>query len=131
MSSLAKSLKLATLLNSGSLAAPPPRLPLPLLRHLLLPPPHLPSTLATTTTTNNNTNKQVRVNGIGFSTREPRRATATLVVSLSPKDAVDDVTALGGGGAGDDPPGSVHWHSEIERRAAKMSDGNVGEIFSL
>ena len=79
------------------ISTPPPPFTTTTTHHLLLPPPHLPSTLATTTTTNNNTNKQVRVNGIGFSTREPRRATATLVVSLSPKDAVDDVTALGGG----------------------------------
>ncbi|CAN0598004.1 unnamed protein product, partial [Laminaria digitata] len=62
---------------------------------------------------------------MSFSKRESRWANAALVVSLSPKDVADDITAFEGGDAGNDPLRGVRWQSEMERRAAKMGGGNL------
>lgn len=69
---------------------------------------------------------QVCVNGMSFSKRESKWANAALVVSLSPQDVADDVTALEGADAGNGPLRGVRWQSAMERRAAEMGGGNLG-----
>ncbi|CAM9747327.1 unnamed protein product [Ectocarpus sp. 6 AP-2014] len=69
--------------------------------------------------------KEVCVNGMSFSKRESKWANAALVVSLSPKDVADDVSALEGAEAGNGPLRGVRWQSAMERRAAEMGGGNL------
>eukprot|EP00903_Cladosiphon_okamuranus_P021523 g19786.t1 len=69
--------------------------------------------------------KEVCVNGMSFSKRESKWANAALVVSLSPKDVAEDVTAMEGAGAGESPLRGVRWQSTMERRAAEMGGGNL------
>ena len=66
---------------------------------------------------------------MSFSKRDSRWANAALVVSLSPQDIADDVSAIEGegSGAGDSPLRGVRWQSAMERRAAEMGGGNLGE----
>lgn len=64
---------------------------------------------------------------MSFSKRESKWANAALVVSLSPKDVAEDVTAMEGADAGDSPLRGVRWQSAMERRAAEMGGGNLGE----
>lgn len=65
---------------------------------------------------------------MSFSKRESKWANAALVVSLSPQDVADDVTAMEGADAGSSPLRGVSWQSAMERRAADMGGGNLGEI---
>lgn len=67
------------------------------------------------------------MNGMSFSKRESKWANAALVVSLSPKDVAEDVAAMEGADAGDSPLRGVRWQSTMERRAAEMGGGNLGE----
>ena len=67
------------------------------------------------------------MNGMSFSKRESKWANAALVVSLSPKDVAEDVTTMEGADAGDSPLRGVRWQSAMERRAAEMGGGNLGE----
>lgn len=97
-------------------------------------PPILPASaltfLATTTPTKqNDATAKVCVNGMSFSKRESKWANAALVVSLSPEDVARDVAAAEGADAGDSPLRGVRWQSAMERRAAEMGGGNLGEAF--
>lgn len=69
------------------------------------------------------------MNGMSFSKRQSKWANAALVVSLSPEDVAEDVTAMEGADTGDGPLRGVRWQSAMERRAAEMGGGNLGEAF--
>lgn len=77
------------------------------------------------------------MNGMSFSKRDSRWANAALVVSLSPTDVANDVAAMEGGGAGGGgeegggPLRGVRWQSAMERRAAEMGGGDLGEARRL
>lgn len=64
---------------------------------------------------------------MSFSKRDSKWANAALVVSLSPEDVARDVTAMEGADAGNGPLRGVRWQSAMERRAAEMGGGNLGE----
>lgn len=65
---------------------------------------------------------------MSFSKRESKWANAALVVSLSPQDVAEDVTAMEGADAGNGPLRGVRWQSAMERRAAEMGGGNLGKM---
>lgn len=64
---------------------------------------------------------------MSFSKRNSQWANAALVVSLSPQDVADDVSAMEGVAAGNSPLRGVLWQSAMERRAAEMGGGNLGK----
>lgn len=67
------------------------------------------------------------MNGMSFSKRDSQWANAALVVSLSPQDVTDDISAMEGEAAGNSPLRGMLWQSAMERRAAEMGGGNLGK----
>lgn len=64
---------------------------------------------------------------MSFSKRNSQWANAALVVSLTPQDVARDITAMEGEERGNGPLRGVRWQSTMERRAADMGGGNLGE----